>query len=1568
MVLEVARTVSCKNIQRATVHEKSSFRRIAFTATFVLLYAIVLPYVWNTMGEPLRRAKAEADALDHQKLHDELESFDEVTLTWEDDAATVDTGMAEDEEDDEEEWWDGEEVEEEEEGEEAAGEEDEAMEGTEGNETEKFTRPLPSPFLPDAGAVAAMFALVVSHALFYLLRHWLVSFEVGAMFKPADRIKPGFYVHIVPFAYRGKPAVVPIELNKRSGNLEFEFQRQKFVIVGPSSRKEFESAAEPVQIMKGDESMMEPAEVARLRKEAEEVAVACGYVLPFSAPVNNSVRSYVESKGVVSDAELEDLKDRFGTNTLRMESATLLQLLQAQLLSPLAMFQLFSASLWLMDEYWQQTLFTIFTIILMESTTAMQRWRTMKILKGLAPKPVQVPVYRKRKWQLILSDELLPGDLICLNSSKGTKSGSANSAPTAANDVIPCDCLLLHGSAVVNEATLTGESVPQMKDAITAASNADLPLDMNGRDRVHCMFSGTTLVSASRIEKESGSNVMVAEAPEGGCICVVLRTGFGSSQGELMQMIEFSTATVTADAKETGLALLILFLFALCSAGYVFKKGLEKGDRTTHELLLKCIIIITSVVPQTLPVQMAAAVNFALMALMREGIFCTEPYRMPFAGKVTHCLFDKTGTLTSDELVPVGVINASDRDTSHPAHDQLLPVIKASADSSMVLAACHSLIAIPKKKKADKDKKTTPSVEEELLGDPIEIAAMKGVQWRFDPKSQCARPGDFSVLEAAIHAVDAQIATLPANAGKPLDALRERKATLAASLKKARDEAQKCAVQEIRILHRFHFASKLQRMCVVCKVRRRGSNSFEETPTCLVKGSPEAVGALLVDSERPEWYDSTYRHLAERGMRVLALAFKRFKDKVDVTKLPRESAESELSFAGFIAFECKTRADSPIVIQSLRDAAHSVAMLTGDAPLTALHVAKETNIIGGRAVDPLMLSVKADGREVEWVSAIGDESKAVHVPFNAQIEGCGIADLHKQYDLITTEKALDAAELLSNGRLWSEVEHIKVFARMSPQGKAKVIRKIQDDQVTNSKRFVLMCGDGGNDVGALKQADVGLALLSGYGSANTDQSGAEPADGKGGETDAEKALNDQREMLRTKARKAMKEKKKELALIKKKVTAKQKVMLEKELQRRAEAGLPSGVSGHFQAVKKVSMDMREELRKEQAILERKYNVFLKPSKGKSHSKKDPTELALESLGDDPNMLPVVRPGDASVAAPFTSRTPSVSSVVHMIRQGRCTLLSALQQQQIMMLECTISAYCLAALSLEGARSSERQMIASSWLVMTAVGAFSYASPIDRMHPVRPLRSLFHPAIFLSIVGQAAIHLFCIVQAVSMATEAMGPEKLQEVIDFNRKVSAGLEKELEASDEYDPVAEFMLIWSTPFKPNLLNTVVFLVQTAQTMSVFFVNYKGRPWMKGLLENHMLFLSLFICIGGVAMFAWELLPQVNELIHLEPFPNDEFRWKVMGLVGLSIVGTFITDRLVTAIFAPHIFGAMMEEARKTSISDVLPIFGTLFKVAGGFLVLGTGNPLIWFGSYWIYKKRKEMVEAKEEAQLEN
>merc|ERR1711988_946711 len=187
-------------------------------------------------------------------------------------------------------------------------------------------------------------------------------------------------------------------------------------------------------------------------------------------------------------------------------------------------------------------------------------------------------------------------------------------------------------------------------------------------------------------------------------------------------------------------------------------------------------------------------------------------------------------------------------------------------------------------------------------------------------------------------------------------------------------------------------------------------------------------------------------------------------------------------------------------------------------------------------------------------------------------------------------------------------------------------------------------------------------------------------------------------------------------------------------------------------------------------------------------------------GMDTGKLPMIRPGDASVAAPFTSKIPSVRAVIDLIRQGRCTLLSALMQQQIMMLESIIAAYTLSALSLHNARSSERQMMASSWLIMTAAVSFSYSSPVDKMHPERPLRSLFHPAVIISTLGQAAIHIFCMSAAVSWATDAMGPEKLQEVTEFFRKAK---NKEIDAAaacDEDDMMYQFQAYWMAPFLPT------------------------------------------------------------------------------------------------------------------------------------------------------------------------
>lgn len=121
-------------------------------------------------------------------------------------------------------------------------------------------------------------------------------------------------------------------------------------------------------------------------------------------------------------------------------------------------------------------------------------------------------------------------------------------------------------------------------------------------------------------EGEDGALPGIPNPPDGGCACFVLRTGFTSAQGKLVRMIEGSQEKVKGHEVETALLLLLLFVFACASSGYVLKKGMENQDRSQYELLLHCILIITSVIPPELPMQTALAVNNSLMTLMKMQV------------------------------------------------------------------------------------------------------------------------------------------------------------------------------------------------------------------------------------------------------------------------------------------------------------------------------------------------------------------------------------------------------------------------------------------------------------------------------------------------------------------------------------------------------------------------------------------------------------------------------------------------------------------------------------------------------------------------------------------------------------------------------------------------------------------------------------------------------------------------------------------------------------------------------------------------------------------------------------
>merc|ERR1719355_315447 len=146
---------------------------------------------------------------------------------------------------------------------------------------------------------------------------------------------------------------------------------------------------------------------------------------------------------------------------------------------------------------------------------------------------------------------------------------------------------------------------------------------------------------------------------------------------------------------------------------------------------------------------------------------------------------------------------------------------------------------------------------------------------------------------------------------------------------------------------------------------------------------------------------------------------------------------------------------------------------------------------------------------------------------------------------------------------------------------------------------------------------------------------------------------------------------------------------------------------------------------------------------------------------------------------------------------------------------------------------------------------------------------------------------------------MGPDELQAIIDFEKERN----KKIDSLDE-EAFNDWTWFMSVPFKPNLLNTCCWLVETSQQISVIFVNYKGRPWMKGLLENQPLFLSLFICIALVAICAWGAFPYLNEILNLEVVPEivppgwEEYGMSLRPMIIItllvSLAGSFVWDRI--------------------------------------------------------------------------
>ena len=133
-------------------------------------------------------------------------------------------------------------------------------------------------------------------------------------------------------------------------------------------------------------------------------------------------------------------------------------------------------------------------------------------------------------------------------------------------------------------------------------------------------------------------------------IGIVMKTGFQTTKGKLARTVLYSEENQKEFRLDAFFLLLLLLIVSIIASGYVLIKGLEDEERNKNKLFLRCITIITSVVPTELPMIMSMAVNASITYLRKKKIFCTEPHRILLSGMIDICVFDKTGTLTKEDL------------------------------------------------------------------------------------------------------------------------------------------------------------------------------------------------------------------------------------------------------------------------------------------------------------------------------------------------------------------------------------------------------------------------------------------------------------------------------------------------------------------------------------------------------------------------------------------------------------------------------------------------------------------------------------------------------------------------------------------------------------------------------------------------------------------------------------------------------------------------------------------------------------------------------------------------------
>ncbi|WP_229440540.1 cation-transporting P-type ATPase [Massilia sp. BSC265] len=240
--------------------------------------------------------------------------------------------------------------------------------------------------------------------------------------------------------------------------------------------------------------------------------------------------------------------------------------------------------------------------------------REMDAIRGmLAP---HANVVREGERICIEGAQLVPGDIVLLE----------------AGDKVPADLRLVsaHGLSV-QEAILTGESVPVDKNVRPVASDAPLG------DRTCMVFSGT-LVTGGQARG------------------VVVATGTGTQIGRISGLLSTVETLTTPLVTQMAVFARWLTIFILIIAALLLLYGYLTPHRDFGELFMAVVGLSVAAIPEGLPAVLTITLASGVRAMARRNAIVRRLPAIETLGSVSVICTDKTGTLTRNEMMVASVI------------------------------------------------------------------------------------------------------------------------------------------------------------------------------------------------------------------------------------------------------------------------------------------------------------------------------------------------------------------------------------------------------------------------------------------------------------------------------------------------------------------------------------------------------------------------------------------------------------------------------------------------------------------------------------------------------------------------------------------------------------------------------------------------------------------------------------------------------------------------------------------------------------------------------------------------